>query len=174
MKQKRFCTIENCGRRHYAKELCKRHYELKRRQDNPEHTRLVARKWRRANTDKVRASDQRFRKTHPERVAEWSRRHSRAHPEQRRAIDARRRARKALTICDLSMVDQRKLLARGCFFGGQNCEGPLNLAHDVAVSKGGNTTLANVLCLCKRHNSMMGTKGLAEILIQRPLEFGES
>lgn len=79
----------------------------------------------------------------------------------------RYRARKARTVDDLTPAQGEEILQAGCFFEGNGeCGDPLVLAHNVPLSKGGNTTKANIFCLCKRHNSQMGTKSLSEMLSQ--------
>lgn len=45
-------------------------------------------------------------------------------------------------------------------------DGRLTIAHDIPVSKGGNTTRANVFCLCQSHNSRMYQNTLAQELKQ--------
>jgi hypothetical protein len=87
-------------------------------------------------------------------------------PENRRKHDQERRARKTNTFVDLTDQERREILQAGCLFADGTCDGPLSIAHDKPVSKGGNTTRGNVFCLCKKHNSKMRTKTLAETIKQ--------
>jgi len=77
------------------------------------------------------------------------------------------RARRKDTFCNLSANQALELLT-GCFFCGSKED--LALAHDIPVSKGGDTTKGNCFCLCRKCNSHMGDKDLSEMLAQVPLE----
>lgn len=165
----RGCSVVDCERPHQASGLCNLHWQRQRlgiamgqpvQIQDPDRGCSVAGCERRHHAKGLCGLHNR-RQRYP------------ANPERSRARNAKRRARKAQTLCDLSMDDQKDILARGCLFAHLgDCEGSLALAHDVAVSKGGNTTRANVFCLCNRHNGQMHTKGLAEMMTQMPLVMG--
>lgn len=130
---------------------------------NPEYQR----KWRLANPEKVREQTRRWNLENPERKREAERRWKLANPDKRRLYQARRKARKADTMVNLRVDEVNTIIRGGCFFSHLgDCNGPLTLAHDVPISKGGNTTEANIFCLCRRHNSQMQRKTLAEIFGQ--------
>lgn len=149
---------------------CEHKYSLAHREERCENTR----KWRLANPEKKQEIDRNWALANPERVRENIRKWKLANPERQRANErvqrARRRTRKANTFESLTTEDIAAIMAHGCFFSSLgDCYGPLCLAHDVPLSKGGNTTEANVFCLCHRHNSQMGTRLLSEMIEQLAL-----
>ena len=165
----RVCGIEGCGKTHLARGMCENHYrQWWRKQDL--HYREYQRKWGLANPEKVREYQRKWGLAHRERKRDYLRKWELENPKKRRCIEAKKRAHKSNTLDNLTIEDVTAILARGCFFANLgDCDGPLSLAHNVAVSQGGNTTEANVFCLCRRHNSRMGTKNLSEMFSQLAL-----
>ena len=159
-----------------------RENDRKKRLENPEGIRETKRRYRSTHQESIREYRRKQRRANPEKhraeVHEWKDAHMdwyrkyqqqwrREHPEGGRAASARRRARKANAIDSLTLQEATVILGRGCFFSHLgDCEGALNLAHDVAVARAGNTTEANIFCLCRRHNLLMGTRTLAEMFSQ--------
>lgn len=141
-----------------------------------------------ADPEKAREQARQYQKEHPEQGAkarqasyqkyreqrnEYSRNYARQNPEIMIAKVRRRRARMQSTNYDLIPEQTQQVLSFGCFFASLgDCEGPLCIAHDIPLSEGGDTTLGNVFCLCRRHNSMMRTKTLSEIVGQLALPLG--
>ncbi len=149
------CSVEGCRRPHEARGLCSEHYKKWQRSQNPEKLRAQVIRWRQAN---------------PEKRREYQRKWKQAHLENGRASEARRKARQANTVDALTLEETTAILARGCFFLHLgDCEGQLCIAHNIPISKGGNTTEANVFCLCRRHNLQMRTKSLSEMFGQLAL-----
>lgn len=108
--------------------------------------------------------------TYHEEYRKYQNKWALAHPEGRRSRQARRRARKANTVDTLTTQETATILAQGCLFRHLgDCDGSPTLAHDIPISKGGNTTEANLFCLCARHNSLMRTKSLSDLFSQLAL-----
>jgi 5-methylcytosine-specific restriction endonuclease McrA len=120
------------------------------------HSRKVERQLDWDDKEQVKAYLKQLQSENPERWREFE-----------RLRRQRRRARERNGVADISTEDARAILACGCLFCGSKEN--LRLAHDQAVSKGGNTTRGNLFCLCHRCNSKMGTKMLHEMLTQLPL-----
>ena len=153
------------GHRRYrqANQEKTREYRLANRGKQREYNR----KYRFANREKLLKYNHDYRLAHPEEELERGRKWHQAHPQASQQYKARRRARKANTVSDLTPGEITAILSRGCFFAHLgDCEGPLCIAHDVPISREGNTTRGNVFCLCRRHNSMMHTKSLSQMLTQ--------
>lgn len=150
------CSVETCDEPILARGMCNKHYK---------------RWWNGQNPGRALEKYHEWHLSHPEKMGEYERKWRLAHRENKRAAQARRKARKANTVSNLTPQQISAILVRGCLFASlDDCEGPLTLAHDVPVSKGGNTTEANVFCLCGQHNSQMGTRALAELLSQLALQ----
>lgn len=162
-----------------AREHCRLRYAA-----NPDRTKVINDRWRKKNPDKKREYWNRWCKKNPEKHkaseiakrtkrkakrAEETRRWIKAHPEKKLEYDHRRRSKKATTLSTLTARQAREILATGCFFSDNTCSGPLTIAHDIPVSKGGNTTRGNTFCLCKSHNSRMHTHTLADQIRQLTL-----
>lgn len=126
-------------------------YSHRWRQNNKDYSH----KWREANVEKARQIVREYFKRHPEVNASKARKYM---------------ARKSQVVFDLTPESTAEILALGCFFKPLgDCDGPLAIAHNVPLSKGGNTTAGNTFCLCRRHNSMMRTKTLDKMFTQLPL-----
>ena len=165
---------------------------------NPEDKKACQKRWRDAHPEQVAAGQKRWNQTHPEKAAAKCRRwreknpeyylkyyseHSEAliagtrrwqkkNPEKVKAIGhqarANRRAQMANTNVEtLSLDDINRILEKGCFFCGSHER--LEMAHDIPVSKGGDTTRPNLFCLCRKCNAKMGVKNLSEVLSQAQL-----
>lgn len=137
------------------------------------HQREYRRQWSIANHDRVLDYYRKYRETHPERrEIERVRARERQQTEEsyrqnRILISQRRRARKRATICTLGQDDVKTLEQFPCMFCGATEN--LTIAHDIPISRGGNTTRGNVFVLCMSCNCRMGTKSLAEIVEQGQL-----
>lgn len=114
--------------------------------------------------------EERWLKTHPKsgekklnRNQKWHKEHPLSH---KRSV-LQRRAAQAKTVFDLTQEQEKEILSRDCFFCGRRDH--LEIAHDIAVSKGGSTTRPNVFCACSACNSKQYTKSLAELLVQTKL-----
>ncbi len=179
---KRLCSVEGCGGPHHARGMCKLHYMRWWHSQNQHRSRDYWHKYWLAHPEKVREAIGKYNLAHPGRKNERSRkwrianperqqensiRWKKAHPENVRAARARRRNRKTNAVSNLTPQEAAAILAQGCFFSHlQDCQGELCVAHDIPIIRGGNTTEANVFCLCRRHNLQMGTKTLAEMFGQ--------
>lgn len=123
-----------------------------------------------AHRKENREYNQKWRLAHLTERREYQRRWTLEHRERTREYTRQRETFKAATINNLTISEAESLLAGACFFAQLgDCEGPLCIAHDIPVTKGGNTTRANVFCLCRRHNSWMRTRTLAELFQQLQL-----
>lgn len=144
----------------YTRQWDKEHPEYKRertarsRRNHPGREAEKGRKYRRKYPDKSRQSVSAYRHAHPERTALRA---------------AEYRARQSCTVNNLTEREVKAMKAAGCFFADNTCSGPLAIAHDVPVVKGGNTTRGNTFVLCRHHNSEMHTRSLAEMLVQKHL-----
>lgn len=188
-KPPRLCSLEGCGRLHFGKGLCQRHYN---RRAGPPQTRNrekangYARTYYLAHREQIMARSKAYYLAHREHCRERNRQWQNDNPERmkemrkasalrhidttrrvHRLAQQRRNARKAKIIDNLTKEQMQEIISRGCFFSNLgNCEGPLSIAHDIPIGKNGNTTFANLFCLCRRHNGMMRTKTLAEMVDQ--------
>lgn len=141
-------------------------------------------RWEKQNPDKVIKKKNTYKQKNPDKVREWRtswaknnrdkenarhRRWSKHNPDKVREVLHIRRARKANTLVTLTRQQEREILATGCFFADDDCSGPLSIAHDMPISKGGQTTRGNLFCLCRRHNARMQAKTLAETIKQTSL-----
>jgi len=179
------CKIDECGSPYYARGLCHKHYDQWWRGQNPQKAAQYARKyyhanpekhrkavhrWQLANSEKEQERKREYYLANSEKVKQATREWKLANPESEKARLAKRRARRANTLSNLTPQEINSILSQGCFFVDLgDCKSPLTLAHNIPVSKGGNTTIANIFCLCHRHNSQMGTKSLSEMLTQLEL-----
>jgi len=134
----------------------------------------VSCQYRKDHREERAACDRKYYEAHKEEALAYQRQYYKDNPEKMRAQskrrDAKRRARKANTNVEgLSLDDINRILEAGCFF----CESKegLTIAHDIPVSKSGDTTKPNLFCLCQSCNSKMGVKNLSEMLSQTRLSF---
>lgn len=137
------------------------------RLEHPDLAMAITRAWQAKNKDKVLAAVRRWRANHPDKVSEYNKKYASENRDKTRARKLLRRARKSDTISNLTRDQEKEILASGCFICGTHDN--LSIAHDIPVSKGGNTTRANTFCLCRKHNSKMYTKTLNDILEQQSL-----
>jgi len=100
-------------------------------------------------------------------IREQARNWEQRHPDKAREKVRLRRSREAQAIHRLSVEEAQQTLSHGCFLCG-SVEN-LAIAHDIPLSKGGSTTIANTFCLCRSCNSQMHTRSLADILEQKKL-----
>ena len=131
---------------------------------DPERRRAYARDWIRHNPDRARAAMRRWRERHPtehnedsrayyarhrEALAKYFSEYQRTHRDLRRALAARRRARKVAAAGRYS-VAQWHALARfwlgRCAYCGS--EGPLEADHRVPLARGGSNLIDNILPAC--------------------------
>lgn len=114
--------------------------------------RLIYReKWYRANQDYF----PRWRKNNPDKI---------------RAQSQQRKAWEQSAYCDLSLDDIEEILAIGhAVYPGED----LHLDHVVPISKGGNTTRANIHAIPARMNQSKGNKLPSEAYGQLALCFGD-
>lgn len=120
------------------------------------------------NRDRLYEEHRLWAAKHRTEILAYDRKRRAANPNEARANAARRRARKKATVSTLTKADIKAIFAKGCFICGTMNR--LSLAHDLPVSKGGNTTRGNTFCLCVSCNSKMRTKTLAELLIQKEFD----
>ena len=121
------------------------------------------RQYHRNHSKEIAARRKLFCEAHPERA----RHYRETHRGEIAAKWRRRRALRAETVDTLTSDQSAVILAQGCWF----CDATedLTLAHNIPVSKQGNTTAGNVFCLCRRCNSSMATKSLSETIEQLEL-----
>lgn len=185
-----------CGRSAVCKQ-CKHDYSMTHRQQKVEYDRkrywekcveIKARvkAYREANPELVRSrkreSYMRCREKHLQRMRRWRERKGisvreswrlweEANPERARfsrvARTHRYRARKRKAISRISPQNIQSTLTHGCLFCGATKD--LVLAHDIPLSEGGPTTVANTFCLCRSCNGKMGTDSLSDVLEQKKL-----
>ena len=134
---------------------------------NKEHHAEYAREYRKLHPDKQKASDQRYNTKHKTEKALRHKRYCQTHRDKIREISLRRTANKSNTYIDLTKEDREHILSFGCFFCGTHED--LAIAHDIAVSKKGNTTRGNCFCLCRSCNSKMKAHPLCEMISQLEL-----
>lgn len=139
------------------------------RESNPERVKKTFANWYKKNKTRVIANIKKWQSDNPEKVKEMSHRKYIKHPARFANSRAVRRAHMARVVADLTDQDIQEILEKGCFFADNTCKGSLSLAHDNPVSKGGNTTRANIFCLCRSHNTRMSTKPLKSMISQLPL-----
>ena len=132
--------------------------------DNPERCRELRTQYYQKHRKKELEYANQYRLENPDKVKAAQKRWSDNNPDKQRANCQRRRARKAITVCDLTPEQSDAILSTGCFFCGSMDN--LTLAHDTPVVRGGNTTPGNIFCLCRSCNSSMGTKTLSETIGQ--------
>jgi len=113
--------------------------------------------------EKILASHKQRYKDDPGYLRRWHR----DNPEKQTEYDRCKRAHRAETIDNLTVERVAAIKSNGCWFCGTQDD--LTLAHDIPVSKKGNTTIANVFCLCRSCNSSMYTKSLSETIEQLSL-----
>ena len=92
----KICSIEGCNKKHYAKGLCKNHYESHKAKENPEKTRArkdkwakehpersaeTKKRWAQQNPDKVRESNKRWKQNNREKVRKTARNYRCNHPD---------------------------------------------------------------------------------------------
>ena len=135
---------------------------------NPEAARLASKRWRAGNPDKVVAQRQRelpekkksrWRKYYDanrDKLLERARIARQKHPEWKRMSQRKRKAMRAASKCDLSPSDISAIVSVPCRKCGAASD--LTLAHDIPVSRGGETTRENCFSLCRSCNSRMHTK----------------
>jgi 5-methylcytosine-specific restriction endonuclease McrA len=129
------------------------------------HAAIVKRRmaeYREANREALREMNRLYYKNNADAMKERARLRRKAYPEDKRRAQRKRKAMRNNTLYDLTRAQHDAILARPCEFCGST-EYP-TLAHDIAVSKGGDTTLSNVFCLCRSCNSRMKTKTKQEVL----------
>lgn len=143
----------------------RKHYECNREKYIEQ-----AQQWQKDHPEKTKEYKDKNRKSHQAERSEYNRQWRKDHPELLTAKYLRRRARQSKTLSTLTSDDIREMKKSGCFFADHTCKGHLAIAHDVPLSKGGNSTRANTFVLCQKHNSEMGTKSLKEMLIQKDLD----
>jgi len=87
----RKCSIPECGRKHYAKDCCRKHYDIKRHQENPEKRKIHWKKWREKNSEHHIQYGKIWRKDNPEYFKQWCQNN----PGKRRNYKAQRRKQEA-------------------------------------------------------------------------------
>lgn len=159
----------------YYKEYWKKHraerarYDRQYKEKHPDAVANRKREWRRANPEKVTAHKHRSHQAHRESNNEKTRQWRQQNPGRVSLLNHRRRDRESNTVTALRADDITAMLKSGCFFADDSCSGPLTVAHDVPIAKGGHTTRGNTFVLCRHHNSEMHTKSLSEMLVQKGL-----
>lgn len=136
---------------------------------NKEKLAAKAKKYGVENKDKIIAYRKLYYERSREKQIEYGRAWRKAHPEKGAQRYARMRAERSNTIVSLTAEQIKEMKKVGCLFADGTCRGFLSVAHDTPFSLGGNTTRGNTFILCKRHNSMMHTKSLKEMLVQKEL-----
>jgi 5-methylcytosine-specific restriction endonuclease McrA len=137
------------------REASKRYYET--------HRKLCIQRnlaWQSRHHDKVLETDRRYKTNHPEEIRKRYIKYRRDHPELNAKYCTQRRSRFNSVICDLTREEILEMKSKGCL--ACDTKTTLTIAHNVPISKGGNTTRNNCFCLCKSCNSRMGTKTLEE------------
>ena len=148
------------------------------REEHPESVKESQVRYYRKNREKELGRQKRYNEEHPDRAyatrkkcregrKEKDRQYREANKDKYRLIRRRYQQRKRSAISTLRAREIPAILEAGCLFCGAKED--LVLAHDVAVSKGGGFTRANIFCLCSLCNVKMRTLSLADKLEQRTL-----
>jgi hypothetical protein len=133
------------------------------RESHLEQVRKKNEKFKEINREKVRLAGRIYYATHKDQYQQWQN----AHPEYAQAGCRRRRAKMAQLPHTLTTTERKQKRAGGCMFCGTREN--LQVAHDIPVTRNGGLTDDNTICLCRRCNSRMNTRTLAEVLGLPPL-----
>jgi len=143
------------------------------RKKNPEKVRTINRRYYRTHGYGVRAvagrlASQRYREKHREEGKVYSRQWRKAYPLKQKAQKVRYRGRRSMAVNTLTSEEIRTLFSVGqCFYCGAKDD--LTLDHFIPLSRGGNTTRANILVACRSCNASKHDKMPTELLGQLPM-----
>lgn len=132
---------------------------------NPEKKKKQRRQYLKENREKVLLAKKQYREQNKAKVDATIRAWRNAHQEKVRGYARLYAQRKRSAIVTIDEKNVAEILGAGCFFCGAHRR--LELAHNIALAKGGMTTKANIFCLCRSCNAKMRTLSLAEMLEQR-------
>lgn len=104
---------------------------------------------------------------HPDLARAAGKRWKQANPERQKLYSLRHNLLATGTLVGLTYTDLAAIRSCPCWFCGSRDRA--QVAHGVALSKGGLTSRGNVFPLCRMCNTRMATRSLAEVLVQVPL-----
>lgn len=157
----RRCSVPGCGRKHYAKDLCQKHYTNAQRAARPGHHAAQEQAYRLANPERIRRRERAYADSHRERKRAQGRAryHANPNPFKENAFIGKHRRRAS---GKLTAKEWRALVARSprCYW----CKRPFNkmrrptLDHVTPITKGGKTNLENSVCACRGCNISKGNR----------------
>jgi hypothetical protein len=144
-------------------------YKREQYQKHREHNLIASKEYYQQHRERKSETRQLWSSTNKERLQEIRRNWKQNNKDKVKTSKLLRKAKEKGILFKLTAAQTEEVLSRGCFFADNTCSGPLTVAHDTPVSKGGNTTRGNTFCLCLSHNSRMQTKQLKDLLKQKHL-----
>ena len=155
--------VRKISRRYYK--LHPERFQARRKrywQENLEKNRAACRKWRAENLEYSRAKVREWNRQHLPRVAAKLRTWRKKNPERAKAIDDRKRAKRAKA---LGTATFEQIKARIDFYGNRcaYCGGPYeHVDHVIPLARGGSNWPANLRPACARCNQSKNAKKLSE------------
>lgn len=175
------CSIADdyCGPGYYAKGLCKKHYDRKRRQENPQAGRDASKRarikhpekkkqrgrdWYSKNSEKVKAKAAAWKKANPERAKELNAQSRKRNIGTSQAARANRRAREVGALGATSPAEWQEILThfkRKCVYCGI-AQKRMHRDHVIPLSKGGTNWPQNLVPACFSCNPAKANSSLEE------------
>ena len=150
-------------KRIYTGDISERHKAAAKRyrETHPEKVKSYNEQYKAAHKDELSEAFRIYYLTHHNEMLERAKIRRTEHPEDKRKSSRKRKSMRRQAICELSVKEIHELL-KECLF----CKSKdnLTLAHNIPVSRGGNTTKENTFCLCVSCNSRMNTNTIEELI----------
>lgn len=153
---------------------CKECYQVWKK-EHPLNIKVAQVRWRERhgrnyyakNRETLRSNVIRFHSRHPEKRLQYNRKYQSANLDKKVVKEARRRARLAAVVNDLTVEQWQERLTK---FNGYcaYCLKPIDkpvMEHMKPIAKGGAHTISNVIPSCVHCNSRKGDKNLLEFLL---------